>query len=534
MKEINILLVYPKFPETFWSFKHALKFTGKSASMPPLGLLTIAGMLSKQWNIKLIDLNIEKLNRKNVIWADYIFISAIDIQKNSVKKILPLIKKYNRNSIIIAGGPLFTLEGSKEYPEINHFVLNEGEITLPQFLENLKNGNLEKEYRTTEFSDIKKSPMPRWDLIKLNRYGSVGIQFSRGCPFNCNFCSVTTLFGKTPRTKLARQFINELDALYLRGYRGSIFIVDDNFTGKKEVLVESILPALIEWKKNKTDITFYTEVSIDIAARKDGKLINETLIKMMVKAGITTVFIGIETINKDSLVECNKMQNARSNPSDSVKTLLEHGIEVNAGFILGFDHDKESIFDELIKFIQNNGIVTAMVGLLQAPTGTELYKKMKEENRLLGDMTGDNSDGTTNIKTKMPINILTTGYKKIIQEIYAPEKYYERIIIFLKAFIKSETNPEPKSRIKVMLTQFIAFVRSIIKIKMDFSQFMALVRSVIYLGIIGKERKHYWKLIFWTSLNLPEFLPKAITLAIYCRHYYLWMKSIVSRTTQIA
>jgi radical SAM superfamily enzyme YgiQ (UPF0313 family) len=509
MEKKNVLLVYPKNPYTFWSFRDALKFVSKQASLPPLGLMTIAAMLPINWEIRLVDLNIERLDPKDIIWADYVFISAMSIQKESLKTILPEIKKYEK--IIVAGGPLFTLEDEEEYPEIDHFVLGEGEVTLPKFLKDLRNNDLKKRYIQDKFPDIKYTPPPRWDLVKIARYGSVGLQYSRGCPFDCEFCNITTMFGHVPRTKTAKQLIGELDGLYERGYRGSVFVVDDNFIGNRKELIEHILPALIEWRKGKIGMTFYTELSINIAS-------DETLMMMMVKAGFKTVFVGIETTSIDGLLECNKIQNTKADLLESVKKIQSYGLEVQAGFIVGLDSDDPSkIFQELIEFIRKSGIVTAMVGLLQAPTKTKLWIRMKETNRLKGNMSGDNGDGTTNIIPKMDIKILLEGYKKIISEIYDPKVYYKRIITHVFNLDRVEIKPKP-----------------FVKPKFYTSDFKALVLSFIYQGIISKERKYYWEMVFKIFFNRPKYFAHAITLAIYGRHYYLWMKSIVSRTTQIA
>jgi len=371
---MKVLLVYPEFPDTFWSFKHALKFVHKKAAQPPLGLLTVGAMLPKDWEVRLVDMNVTRLTERDLRWADYVFISAMIVQKASVNEVISRCKGVGVK--IAAGGPLFTSEYD-QFEEVDHLILNEAEITLPPFLEDLERGRPRHIYRTSDFADIKETPAPAWDLLDIKRYAAMSIQFSRGCPFNCEFCNVTTLFGHRPRIKDATQIIAELDAIYNQGWRGRVFFVDDNFIGNKRYLKKELLPALIDWRKGKKGVPLNTEASVNLA--DDGELM-----EMMVQAGFDTVFIGIETPDEGSLAECNKKQNKNRDLVQSVKTIQRAGLEVQAGFIVGFDHDTPSIFQRQVEFIQRTGIVTAMVGILQAPFGTPLYERLKREGRVLG------------------------------------------------------------------------------------------------------------------------------------------------------
>jgi radical SAM superfamily enzyme YgiQ (UPF0313 family) len=295
---MNILLVYPEFPDTFWSFKHALKFIHKKASLPPLGLLTIAAMLPQEWSKRLVDSNVTRLTEKDLTWADYVFVSGMVVQRDSARQIIARCKE--ASLMVVAGGPLFTSE-YEDFGDVDHFVLNEAELTLPPFLSDLEMGCAKRVYKTSEFCDIRKTPAPLWELLDLRRYASMGIQFSRGCPFNCEFCNVTALFGHRPRIKTAEQIIAELDGLYSLGWRRHVFFVDDNFVGNKRYLRNQLLPALIEWRKDKKGLSFSTEASVNLAD-------DETLMQMMVEAGFDAVFVGIETPDEQSLAECNKMQ----------------------------------------------------------------------------------------------------------------------------------------------------------------------------------------------------------------------------------
>jgi len=483
---MNILLVYPEFPDTFWSFKHALRFVRKKASAPPLGLLTVAAMLPSTWEKRLVDLNVTGLSEKDLLWADYVFISAMIVQRDAARAVIARCKE--AGVPVVAGGPLFTME-HEQFPEVDHFVLNEAELTLPPFLADLANGCARRLYTTTEFPDIRQTPAPLWQLADLKHYNTVSIQFSRGCPFNCDFCNVTALLGHRPRTKTAPQLIAELDSLYALDWRKGVFFVDDNFIGNKKQLKTEILPALIAWRKGKIGMPFNTEASINLADDPE-------LMALMTQAGFNTVFVGIETPNEDSLIECSKTQNKGRDLVESVKRLQRAGLQVQGGFIVGFDSDSPAIFQQQIDFIQKSGIVTAMVGLLQAPMGTRLYARMQEEGRLVSEMSGDNVDGSTNIIPKMGLEPLREGYRQLLTHIYSPKFYYERVMTFLREY------QPPK-----------------IKIRLDLQYLLAFGRSIYQLGIRTKGRVHYWRLFFWTLFRRPRLFPLAIALSICGFHF---------------
>jgi radical SAM superfamily enzyme YgiQ (UPF0313 family) len=483
---MRILLVYPEFPDTFWSFKDALRFIHKKAASPPLGLLTVAAMLPTDWEKRLVDLNVTDLTTNDLAWADYVFISAMIVQREAARALISRCKDFGAK--VVAGGPLFTME-HEQFPEVDHFVLNEAELTLPLFLADLANGCTQPLYSTTEYPDILKTPTPLWQLVNLKHYDTFSIQFSRGCPFSCDFCKVTALLGHRPRTKTAAQIIAELDSLYALGWRKSIFFVDDNFIGNKKQIKTEILPALIEWRKGKTGMPFSTEVSINLVD-------DEELLNLMTRAGFDTVFVGIETPNESSLTECSKNQNKGRDLVESVKQLQRAGLQVQGGFIVGFDNDTPSIFQQQIDFIQKSGIVTAMVGLLQAPPGTRLYERMQKEGRLVHEMSGDNVDGSTNIIPMMGLEALQEGYRKLLAQIYTPKFYYERVLTFSREYRPPQ-----------------------IRIQLDPQYILALGRSIYRLGIRGVERVQYWRLFFWTLFRRPQLFPLAITLAIMGFHF---------------
>jgi radical SAM superfamily enzyme YgiQ (UPF0313 family) len=483
---MNILLVYPQYPATFWSFKHALKFISKKASNVPLGLITIASLLPESWNRKLTDLNVTRLKDKDIVWADYVFISAMSIQLDSVKQIIERCRQLNAR--MVAGGPLFT-EEYEQFPEIDHLVLNEAEITLPLFIEDLKNGGPKKIYQSDKFADITKSPLPDYSLLKSGNYATAGIQYSRGCPFDCEFCDITALFGRHVRTKTSVQIIAELDQLLQTGWRGSVFFVDDNFIGHKKKLKSEFLPALINWmESNDNPFYFITEASINLADDKD-------LMDMMVKAGFAKVFIGIETPEETCLMECNKLHNNNRDLIECVNIIQRNGMEVYGGFIVGFDNDPPNIFQRQIDFIQKSGIITAMVGLLNAPRLSKLYRRLKNEDRIIDNFSGDNTNYTMNFIPVMDKSELLKGYQKIIQNIYSCKSYYARVLLFLKQYDPPFIEP------------------------LSLNRFMAFVKSVIYLGILKKDRRYFWKLLFWSIFNKPKSFPLAITYSIYGYHF---------------
>jgi radical SAM superfamily enzyme YgiQ (UPF0313 family) len=388
---------------------------------------------------------------------------------------------------VVAGGPLFNTQW-KSFTNVDHFVLNEAETTLPPFLADLKKGNPKPVYSSTERPAISKTPIPMWSLINFQDYATMAVQYSRGCPFNCEFCDIVIMNGRIPRTKTPEQMIREIQFLYDAGWKGSLFIVDDNFIGNK-IEVKKLLPAIIKWQRaNKYPFKLLTEASMNLAD-------DEELLKLMSEANFHKVFLGIETPSVKSLLECNKMQNAKRDLSESVRIIQRSGMQVMGGFIVGFDNDRESTFDLQIRFIQKVGIVTAMVGLLSAVPKTRLWKRLKTEGRLLRKPTGENTDGSLNFIPKMETKQLLTGYKKILDTIYSPKQYYKRINTFIK-------NYKPKSKSRFSKIYLHAFFRSVWRI-----------------GIFSKSSFRYWRLIIRTLFTKIRALPEAIELAIYGLHF---------------
>jgi radical SAM superfamily enzyme YgiQ (UPF0313 family) len=492
---MKILLVYPKYPVTFWSFKHALRFIAKKALHPPLGLLTVAAMLPDEWEKRLIDMNTAKLKDSDLKWADYVFIGGMAVQRQSAQDLIARCKEARVTTV--AGGPLFTA-APDDFPEVDHLVLNEAETTLPPFLEDLAQGEARHLYTSKAFPNLEKTPIPLWNLIKMRRYYSMNLQYSRGCPFSCEFCDITTLYGNSTRAKSTDQIVGELEALYNAGWRGGVFFVDDNFIGNKRKLKEQVLPAMIDWmKRRRYPFDFSTEASINLAD-------DEQLMRQMIRAGFDSVFIGIETPDDRALKECNKSQNTNRDLVASVKRIQQIGLRVRGGFIVGFDSDTPDIFERQIRFVQDSRIVAAMVGMLNAPGGSRLYERLRKEGRLGKQITGDNTDFTTNIVPVMGYERLFQGYRRIVNTIYSPGMYYERI----KAFLK-EYKPLEKRKWRFHFRS----------VRYNFRYLDAPFRTAVELGIMDNARLYYWKLFLWSLFRRPRLLPMAMAYHLYGFHF---------------
>ncbi len=500
---MNILHVYPKIPEeTFWSLKKAVAFIGKKAALPPLPLLTVSGILKEfrpDWHQRLVDLNIEKLPEEDLEWADLVFVSAMIIQEESVHELIPRFKKHE-NLKVVAGGPLFTSQDT-ETDGIDYFVLGEGEVTLPLFLDDFEAGKTKHRYETDIKPDLAKTPPPNWDLLngKFKHYSGMSVQYSRGCPHKCEFCDIRVMFGQTPRVKDNGQFIRELELLHDAGYKGSVFIVDDNFIGNK-TRVKSLLPLLTDWlAQRKYPFKLMTEASVNLASDQD-------LMASMSDANFYKVFLGLETPSLEALTECNKGQNVKLDLVEAVQKIQSHGMMVMSGHIVGFDSDDESIFTRQIEFIQKTGVAIAMVGLLSVLPKTDLEKRLKNAKRLLSKTTGENSNTLTFIP-KMDKDVLMSGYYHLLKTIYAPKEYYKRIDVFLQHY-------KPTVRRKFGIVGLLG-------------DLTALMRGSLRLGFT-KHGYYYWRLLVKTLLTKPKAFSEAVELAICGVHFRSVTKRIVS------
>lgn len=482
---MNVLMIYPEFPDTFWSHTRAVHIAGKRALLPPLGLLTVAAMLPSNWGKRLADLNVTRLSDRDLAWADCVFISGMAVQRQAARQVIARCKAAGKT--IVAGGPLFAAEYAF-FEQVDHFVLSEGELTVAALAADLERGCARRTYRSREYADLRHSPTPLWELADLDRYCVAAVQFSRGCPYDCEFCNVTALLGRRPRTKTPAQIIAELDTLKRHNWRGPVFFVDDNLIGHRPALKELLAP-LKQWQKTHGPMPFVTQASINLAD-------DEALMQDMVEAGFDAVFVGIETPDPDALSECNKAQNRNRDLVEDVRRLHQKGLEVWAGFIVGFDHDTPAIFQRQLQFIEQSRIVMAMVGMLMAPPGTRLAQRLWREGRLSGLSSGDNTDGTTNIVPAMGLEALSEGYAWLLRQLYAPAPYYAR----LRAFLREFATP----RYQAPLTP---------------SRIRAFLRAIYHLGLVGIERRHFWSLLMWTLLHRPSLLPEAVRLAVCGSHY---------------
>ncbi len=482
---MNVLMTYPEWPDTYWSFKYALPFEGKRSAYPPLGLLTLAPLLPAHWKKRLVDTNIRALTDADLEWADVAFLSGMLVHKKELLNILARCRRRGLRTVI--GGPITS--SVEELPRhADHVVIGEAEDLIPELAAGLEAGNARPLYHAAERPGLAGTPVPDLSLIDAKYYSAMAIQFSRGCPFNCEFCDIIEIYGRRPRTKSPAQVVAELQQLYDRKWRGSVFIVDDNFIGNKKK-VKELLPVLADWNAGHNwPFTFFTEASVNLAD-------DEQLLQLMKKAGFTRVFLGIETPVEESLKEAQKLQNTHRSLIDSVRRIHRCGMEVMAGFIVGFDSDPEDIFDRQVEFIQESGIPLAMVGLLEALPGTQLYRRLLKEGRILDEGDGNNLSRHLNFIPRMDPARLVEGYHSVLQRIYSAEAYYDRIRRFLDQY-----SPSHHRR------------RSV-------SDYLALGRSILKQGILGESRVSYWKFFMEAATRYRHAFDVAITLAIMGYHF---------------
>ena len=473
---------------------HTLQILGKSAWYPPLGLLTIAAMLPESWHLHLVDLNVTILKDDDLDWADLVFLSAMNVQEISARDIIH--RATARNKTIVAGGSLFTLQHER-FPGIHHFILNEAEITLPQYLADLELGIPKTIYQSDAFASVRETPIPAWNLIDLKKYQYGIIQYSRGCPYHCEFCDVPTLYGNLPRTKTPEQVIAELEVFREQSVVPSILFADDNLIGNRKVLKQELLPALIAWRKQHVPIfSFSTQVSINLVD-------DEEMMDLMLEAGFRHLFIGIETDDEDTLTLTRKSQNLRRNILNSISILHRKGFIVVGGFIVGFDTDTVDTFQNQIDLIQSSGIMLATVNMLKAPPGTPLFERMKNEDRLIADFSFQEAE--TNIRLNMPAATFYREFHRTIQLIYGAAFSFERAKKWL-----SEFNHLPTVETDIPGLNATEYLP-------------VLFRTIFYIGIRYKDRKYFWRLLWWTLRHRPRLMDWALieSIFIYQLHHLL-------------
>jgi radical SAM superfamily enzyme YgiQ (UPF0313 family) len=485
---MKILLINPEYPDTYWSFRHALPFEGKRSAFPPLGLLTVSALLPAAWEKRLVDLNVRRLKASDIEWADMVFCTAMIVQKDSLKDVIARCKAKGKR--VVVGGP-YVSTSADQVPEADHVFVGEAETTLPEFVKDLERGAARRIYEATERPPLALTPAPDFKIADTKRYSAMSIQYSRGCPFNCEFCDIIEIYGRLPRTKSNQQVLAELDTLRASGWRGTVFIVDDNFIGNKRN-VRKLLPALAEWQaRNGKPFEFLTEASVNLAD-------DEPLLEEMRRANFRRVFLGIETPVMESLKEAQKGQNTRGDMLDAVRKIQGYGMEVMAGFIVGFDHDPEDIFERQIRFIRESAIPLAMVGLLTALPDTQLWRRLKREGRLLAESSGENTSCTLNFVPKMDAARLVEGYKAIMRTVYNSGEYYQRALECLRRVPVDGPSPNKHN---------------------VFTGAAAVARITLKLGVLDRERREFWRYFTKAVAEHREKFAMSMRLAAMGYHF---------------
>jgi radical SAM superfamily enzyme YgiQ (UPF0313 family) len=500
---LNVLLVWPRFPSSFWSFDGILDLVPIKTDQPPLGLLTVGALCPKNWTLRLVDRSFEELLDGDILWADLVMVSGMRVQKDDIREILLRARALGKRTII--GGPFASSEPEHLLRFADHVVVGEPDEVFPEIAADLERGSAKRLYVIKEKPDVSKTPLPRFDLLKIEKYASMAVQFSRGCPFQCEFCDIITIYGRKPRTKRPSQLLAELDALYKLGWRDQVFIVDDNFIGNHK-LAFGLALELQEWQKSRGyPLLFYTEASIDLAQKPE-------LIEAMVKANFFYVFIGIESPSPKSLTEVKKFQNLRRDPLESVHFIQNEGLWVTAGFIIGFDSDTEDIFEQQKDFIERAAIPWAMAGFLQAPPTTPLFDRMMREGRLLMESTATSNFDPPNFRTLLPLPLLLKGFRGLLAALYGPSAFYDRCYRSLLQWKARKPQKAPEIPFWPMLGMF--------------------ARSIVHQGLLSSYRGAYWKFVFrllrhW-MFDPPKF-SLGVAMLLSGHHFIRYAERVVAQ-----
>ena len=497
---IKVLMVWPRFPASFWSLGEVTEIVPERSLVLPLGLITVAALCPKQWEIRLVDLAFEELSDEDLLWANLVMVSAMEVQREGVRQVLERASKFNRRTMI--GGPYASSEPQALLALADHVVVGEPDEIFQGIATDLEGGSARRLYRVTEKPDVSRTPVPRFDLLALKKYSLMSVQFSRGCPFTCEFCDIITLYGRRPRTKSPAQLIGELDALLQLGWRKEVFVVDDNFIGNSKAALE-LARELKRWQRcNRYPFGFFTEASIDLASRPG-------LLDAMVKANFCRVFIGIESPSAESLKEAKKFQNLRRDPLDCIRLVQQHGLWVMGGFIVGFDSDPPDIFDRQIEFVERAAIPWAMTGLLQAPPTTPLYDRMKREGRLVPESPEPSNFSPPNFRTVLPLPELLAGTKRMLLALYDPRRFYERVFDSLERWL---VQPEQRAPALSLLYQL-----------------RVVFKSVWKQGVLSGYRRAYWcflrRLMFRWGLD-PQKRRLGFELALSGHHFIRYARRV--------
>jgi radical SAM superfamily enzyme YgiQ (UPF0313 family) len=505
---VKVLMVWPSFPPSFWGFEGVLEMIPERAMTPPLGLITVAALCPATWQIRLIDHAFEELRDEDLKWADLVMVSAMHAQRADALHILSRAHAFNKRTFV--GGPWASTDPEAALSAADHVMVGEAEEAFPGIAAALENGTAHALYRIIDKPDMTRSPVPRFDLLHREKYTSMPIQFSRGCPFQCEFCDIITIYGRRPRAKTPTQVICELDVLRKLGWRNEVFIVDDNFIGNHAQAL-ALTRELIEWQKlHQQPFSFYTEASIDLASRPE-------LMDAMVAANFMYVFIGIETPSAEALKESHKFQNLRKNNVDQVRIIQEKGLWVLAGFIVGFDSDDETIFARQLEFINKTAIAWAMAGILMAPPTTALFDRMKREGRLIEDSQSIMQFGLPNFRTVLPLPILLRGLCTLLEGLYQPDAFFERAYNSLKVWQPQATQKPPYLGMRYNL--------------------QVLFSSIWRQGIRSDYRLSYWRFLY-RMVNLCRHSPAKIwlgfTVLLSAHHFVLYSKVVIKHLEEEA
>jgi radical SAM superfamily enzyme YgiQ (UPF0313 family) len=489
---MRALLVNPRFPETYWSLSHMLPLVRRRWLVAPLPLLTVAALLPPHWECRLVDLAVEPLDDAELRRADVVMLSSMLVQRDSLHEVLGRCRRLGVRTVV--GGPYATAMPER-LAEADHLVLGEAEEIAAELCADLEAGRARRVYRAPRKPELSLSPVPRFDLLRPGAYHYLALQFSRGCPFECEFCDIISLYGRVPRTKSPEQVIAELEAIRATGFRGRVMFVDDNFIGAKKD-VRALLAALSAWRRSsRAPFEFFTEASLDLAERPE-------LVRAMTDAGFAVVFVGVESPSPESLRETRKRQNLHGDPIERIRRLRAHGLDVWGGFIVGFDRDGPDIFDAMIDFVRRAGIAYATVGMLIALPGTPLYERLRREGRLRPDAETGDMFAFTNVVTLLPADELLRGYLRVLETLYDPEEYFERCREHLRHY---EPAPGPAAPPR--------------------GEDLAVVaRSLWRQGVRGPYRSAYWRFLAWALRRAPRKLPLALAQACAGHHFLTYTR----------
>ncbi len=498
---LKVLMVWPRFPPSFWGIEGMFEIIPEKSSMPPLGLITVAALCPRSWEIRLLDHAFEELRDEDLQWADVVMVSAMYAQRADARSILARARSLDRRTFI--GGPWASSEPESVLPDADHVMVGEAEDVFAGIAIALEQGTAQRLYRVADKPDMTSSPVPRYDLLRLDAYVSMPVQFSRGCPFQCEFCDIITIYGRRPRAKSNAQVMAELDLLHSLGWHSEVFIVDDNFIGNSKLALQ-LARDLAPWQeRNGHPFVFFTEASIDLADRPD-------LMAAMAAANFAYVFIGIESPSPEALKETHKFQNLRKDSLTQIRVIQEAGLWVLGGFIVGFDSDDETIFDRQLEFIDRAGIAWAMAGVLMAPPTTPLYDRMKRDGRLIEDSLSTTNFSPPNFRTILPLPILLGGLGQLLGGLYRPEAFFRRAFLSLERWHPNPGQHPPKMGWAYDLRVF--------------------ARSMWLQGVKSDYRAEYWRFLFlilrkWKSQ--PSKLWLGFNVLLSAHHFLNYAQEVV-------